>query len=199
VKTPIAFEKFIDLICHMKRTPPVASFLLGWITLILLTALPACKKSNSSTSSISATVNSTSFQSISGGGTFYPDQLFGPFHLFGKMLSSGDSSFLILNFSHTVNENPFQVNVPFSIDTTYAQLIYSAPNGIDNYEATGNYAYGYSSGSNVGHAIITITGWDSVGCHIAGTFSGTFINLSGGDSVIVANGKFNMKYVESIP
>ncbi len=181
----------------MKHPTPVASFLLGLITLILLTALPACKKSNSSISSISATVNSTSFQSTSGGGTFYPNQPLGPFNLFGQMMSSGDSSDFILNFPLYNTGYPFQLNVPYSSDTTLVQLIYNAPNGIDNYEATGNCLDGYCSGNNVGHAILTITGWDSVACLIAGTFSGTFINLIGGDSVIVSNGKFRVKYVES--
>jgi hypothetical protein len=171
----------------MKLTK-TTTLLLGILTLIACAGLPACKKSNSSSSSMTATVNSTSFQSTSTTGVFHTGAG-GQFDLPGVMVKSGDTSIIALLF-----RLDFQLNVPFSTDTTLDQVIYNTfntNNGLAAYEAFS------PNVSGMGHAIVAVTSWDSAGHRIAGTFSGTLVSLSTHDSVSVTNGRFNMTYTET--
>ena len=165
------------------RHPKTTALLLGMLTLITWAILPACKKSNGSSSSVTATIGNTSFQSTSLTGTYYTHS--GGFTLIGYQVAKGDTTFVGMTFW-----SPFQFNVPFSTDTTLVSLVYSIDNGAAYYEA-------YSP-NNLGHAIITVTSWDSTQRRIAGTFSGSVASIRASDDTLaVTNGKFSATYVES--
>jgi len=152
------------------------------ITLSLFAILPACKKSNSFSPSVTATVNSLAYTSTSVTGYYYTSS--GSFVIGSNMIQSKDTSILSIGFTL-----PFQVNVPFSSDTTLGSVDYSFNNGLLYYEAQLN---------ERGHMILTITGWDSSGHHITGTFHGSVASaFSAADSLPVINGDFNATYTES--
>jgi len=159
-----------------------ASLLLDLITLTLLTSLPACKKSNSSPPSVTATVNSLSYTSTSVTGKYEVSN--GAFVISSYMIQSHDTSILSV-----VLWLPFQVNVPFNSDTTLSSVNYSFDNGLTYYEAIQN---------ERGRVIFTITSWDSAGHHIAGTLNGSVASaFSAADSIPLINGKFNTTYTDN--
>lgn len=108
----------------------------------------------------------------------------GAFVISSYMIQSHDTSILSV-----VLWLPFQVNVPFSSDTTLSSVDYSFNNGLTYYEAIQN---------ERGRMIFTITGWDSSGHHITGTFNGSVASaFSAADSLPLINGKFNTTYTDN--
>ena len=90
---------------------------------------------------------------------------------------------LMVNFAA-----PFAINVPFTTGATVAVVSFEYNQTGVVYEARGQ---------NYSHATITITTYDTVNLHVAGTSSGVLYgdqNPGAMDSVVVTAGSFNAYY-----
>jgi hypothetical protein len=148
--------------------------------LILGFLLPGCKKSNSFTSSVSGTVNSTNFQSSYVGASYFtfPNGS-SAFSLNG--IASNKTSILAVTFAAP------RYNVPISPDQPVSTITYVNGTGVQ-----------YSATTGLGNLVITVTSWDSSSLHITGTFSGSVININNyNDSLSVTNGQFNTIYTKT--
>lgn len=151
------------------------------LSLILITG---CSKNNSSTSTsqgtLSATVGSTAFTAGSTYGIYVsaiPSMV-----AIGLIPQGKDTTFLQVSLPY-----PLPLNRPFSTDSTASGLSYYTASRTKSYDA-------YTSH---GHALITISLFDTVNHKIAGTFSGTLLNdIAQNDSVVITNGKFSTAYVK---
>ena len=153
----------------------------GLVAFACIAISVGCKKSNNSnnSSSISANMGSTNM-SISGAneGTWYSTDS-AVFEIGGLYVNGKDTSVLAI-----------QLFPPFTIGTAVTDWRYVS---IDYYNYTT--AADYFAGDGLGHFSLTVTSQDTVNHRIVGTFSGVLYNgISGNDSMVVTNGKFNTAY-----
>jgi hypothetical protein len=140
-----------------------------------------CKKSNtiSNSSSISATMGSSNM-SISGANesTWYSTDS-SVFEMGGLYVNGKDTTVLAIQLVP-----PFTIGTPVT-DWRSVSIDYY------NYSTTAD----YYAGDGLGHFSLTVSSQDTINHRIVGTFSGTLYNgISGTDSMVVTNGKFNTAY-----
>lgn len=164
----------------------VKRFVLPAVTTLgvgFLFGLAGCSKNsnnNSSSGTLTCTINGTAFSA-------QPNQVgagdlstFGQLFVLGYNIQSKDTT----GFQVEMPYIP-PVNVAFSTDTTESDLTYIVPG--KEYDAY----FGLSNS----HGIITLTLADTVNHKVAGTFSGVLYNISNSsDSVVVTNGAFSSPY-----
>lgn len=146
----------------------------------------SCKKSNSSSNggtSMTATINgsawSNSYTTI---GVYAVSGGVGQFEFAGISFKNGDSTELGISFS-----SPFPLGTAISSDTAYVEAIYED-------EKSGAI---YDGGLLGGHAIVTVSSWDSTNHKLVGTFSGVLYNeFNSNDSVTVTSASFSSGYTE---
>jgi|SRR5579871_2596743 len=153
------------------------------LTVFLLSSLAiiACHKSSNSNSgsqgTLSATVGGTAFTANATYGIYY--QTLNSFLAIG-IIPSKDSTFLQVQLPW-----PLPIDTAFSTDSTLSGLSYYTSSGSKSYDA-------YTAN---GHALFTITLFDTINHKISGTFSGTLINdFTVTDSLVITNGKFTTAY-----
>jgi hypothetical protein len=155
----------------------VALFVISSTVMIAVTS---CSKSNSSSSAgISATVNGTAWNNTYPvAGIYYTGG--SEFDVAGAQFKGGDTTAFELIFY-----SPVTLNRAVSSDTSQITVGY-----ID--ARTGNV---YSGAYGSGHAIVTVTSYDSTGGKVGGTFSGVLWNtVNSNDSLVIAGGKFNTTF-----
>jgi hypothetical protein len=151
------------------------------IALSLCAFLPACKKSNSTPTAMTATIGDTTYQftSVANFHTLI-DSIFA-FNM--QWRQSGDSSYLFLEF-----RGAFQLNVP--IDSRTKPVIFEYSNyGSVNYQA--------GSGNFGGHMVVTVTALDTTQHSIAGTFAGTAFPIPNDNDSVAVSGRFNATYTDN--
>ena len=145
----------------------------------------SCKKGGGPVAApigVIGTVGDSNFVSTSA--QSYYDTSLNIFLVAGVSFRSYDSSYLSIQFPP-----PIRVNVPVSSDSENVLIGYS--NSIQRISYLGG-AKPYN-----GHAVYTVTSWDSVNRKLQGTFSGTIYGVSTGsmsDSLVVTRGAFNVVY-----
>ncbi|HLI92508.1 MAG TPA: hypothetical protein VKU83_02815 [Puia sp.] len=147
-------------------------------------AAASCKKSGTGNSgaTLSASVSGTAWTPNYPTAAYYATSG-SQFNIVGLYYKNGDSTAFVLDFFSPVNVNQAINSDTSNIDVQY---VVAKPGSTQVYDGS------YMSG---GHAILTVTSYDSTGHKIAGTFSGVLYNVSGGtDSVLVTNGAFNTSY-----
>ena len=146
----------------------------------------SCKKSNSSSNggtSMTATVNGTAWANTYPTiGLYAVSGSVGEFEFAGLSFKNGDSTELGISFS-----SPFPLGTAISSDTAYVEAIYEdAKSGAI-----------YDGGLLGGHAIVTVSSWDSTTHKLSGTFSGVLYNeFNSNDSVTVTGASFSSGYTE---
>src|SRR5579863_3403963 len=149
---------------------------LAVIAFAALLAFTSCSKSNNGgvSGSMSATVGTTAWANNQSVIAFYANAS-GLFQLAGIQFKGGDSTTFALEFT-----SPVVLNHPFSSDTASLIVAYTDSKS----------QAGYGALVGVGHAVVTVTSYDSTGHSIGGTFSGVLYNTSTfADSITVTNGK----------
>jgi len=138
----------------------------------------SCKKSNSGSNGISATIN---------GSGFNPSQtqaadLQGTIGVAGITVSGTDTLGISVSFNDTISVNK-------------AQDIFTSDNVIVIYKKK---SVQYDSWSDWSHGTLTVTTLDKANKKVAGTFSGVIYlsyNNIGKDSIVITNGTFNTTYL----
>ena len=151
-----------------------ATSLLGLSVIAISTLFFAtsCSKSNSNSSStsITASINGTAYQPAA-------IQAIDSLGIIGILgFKTSDTSALYVEFQDSV-----RLNVPYDITGDLAYAEYSR--GFS----------GYSSWIGSSHGTITVTSLDKTNKKVAGKFSGV-IYAQSSDSVVIANGQFNTTY-----
>ncbi|HTR29855.1 MAG TPA: hypothetical protein VMH27_11330 [Puia sp.] len=160
-------------------------YITGFLALFVAAALLAagCKKSNSSSPTVTATINGTGWAAnIPETGALITTT--GQLVVGGIQFKHGDSTGFTLTFSSTANFGQPMVSTGpgSSIDVGYVDF---------------GTKTAYDGGVTAGRSTITVTSYDSAGGKVAGSFSGVLYNTSGGsDSLTVANGLFNATFVK---
>jgi hypothetical protein len=128
---------------------------------------------------MTASIGGTSWTAGSVAGIFAVSS--GQFQIGGLQLKSGDSTVFELSFY-----SPVALNKTINSDTAGLDIQYDDARADTLYDG----------GVLAGHALLTITSYDSIKYTVGGTFSGVLYNLSGGsDSLVVTNGTFNTSFV----
>ena len=146
----------------------------------------SCKKSNSSNNggtSMTATVNGTAWtNNYPTIGVYAETGGVGQFEFAGLSFKNGDSTELGISFS-----SPFILGKAISSDTAFVEATYTD-------SKTGNI---YDGGLLGGHAIVTVSSWDSTTHELSATFSGVLYNeFNSNDSVTVTSASFSSGYTE---
>jgi hypothetical protein len=154
----------------------------GLCAFAILAISVGCKKSNTITnsSSLSAAMGSTNIN-ISGSnlGSWYSTDS-SIFEIGGLSLYGKDTAILGIQLTP-----PFTVNTAVT-DWRSVSIDYYIPSTSQDYFA----------GDGLGHVSLTVTAQDTVNHRITGVFSGVLYNgISGNDSMVVTNGKFNTAYI----
>jgi hypothetical protein len=163
-------------------------FVFSAVSVFALFTAASCKKSNNSSSGsgVSATVSGTAFNPSTTVALYSESGQ--SWEITGYTIKSGDTSVIDMTinkmFPSPLNYPQFNLNQPFTTDTTSAYVDYYA-NGVN-----GKY---YDASDGNGKATLTVTALDTTAHTIAGTFYGT-LYASASDSVVVTNGKFNTTY-----
>ncbi|HLZ89161.1 MAG TPA: hypothetical protein VKQ52_18020 [Puia sp.] len=154
----------------------LARLSLSAVTLFVL--ITSCKKSNNTPSnSLSATIGTTGVNTSGTTAWYSTDSSI--YEIGGYTMSAHDTTTLAL-----IIAPPFTVNTVVSGNSSVS---------IDYYDFATN--KDYFAGYGVGHSALTVTSLDTVNHKIAGNFTATLYNgISGTDSVLVTNGKFNTSY-----
>ena len=152
------------------------------LSFFLLTA-GSCKKSNTGSSGqFSATINGSNWVgNIPETGELIATA--GIFELGGIQYKNGDSTAIALTFSaHAHFGNPLNSSDSIdAVDIGYVDLKTKTA---------------YDGGTIAGHAVITVTNYDSTAGKIAGEFSGVLYNITGGsDSLTISGGVFTTTFV----
>ena len=134
----------------------------------------ACHKSgNQPNPAVKATLGDSSFSSVKATAAL----AYGQFSIVAS--SSTQAHTLAINFTE-----PFQLNVPLSVDFAKTTVGYLSLND--------TLIYNSSIGAPA-RAQLTVTTWDSVNHHIAGSFSG-MLYANAKDSLALTNGAFDLGY-----
>jgi hypothetical protein len=157
-----------------------ALVIFGGAFLFLATS---CKKGGGPVAApigVIGTVGDSNFVSTSA--QSYYDTSLNLFLVAGVSFRPYDSSTLSIQFPP-----PIRVNVAVSSDSEAVLMGYF------------NHGITYIGGAKPyeGHAVYTVTSWDSVNRKLQGTFSGTIYGVSTGsmsDSLVVTKGAFNVTY-----
>jgi hypothetical protein len=164
------------------RSIVIGSLALVLVPAVLLPAAAGCKKSNSASTTFTATINGAAWAANvpeTGALIATSNQLI----VGGIQYKNGDSTGITLTFSSTANfSQPMVSTGPgSSIDVGY--IDFKARTTFDG-------------GVTAGHSTITVNSYDSAGGKVSGTFTGVLYNTSGGsDSLIVTAGVFNSTFV----
>jgi hypothetical protein len=165
----------------MKNKTLLLSALVVFVGILFLAS--SCKKGGGPVAApigVIGTVGDSNF--VSTGTQSYYDTSLNILLVAGVSSRSYDSSTLSIQFPP-----PIRVNVPVSSDSEAVLMGYF------------NRGISYIGGAKPyrGHAVYTVTSWDSVNRKLQGTFSGTmYSNSQGhiGDSLVVTKGAFNVTY-----
>lgn len=152
-----------------RRLTPIST-LFYCIVPGLLISISACKKNNSlPPGSLTAKTGDSTYSGVGVEGTISPAKQF-------SITSTGANKTTTVELTFS---EPFQLNQPFSsgvfarYSVGYAPFIYQV--------------YGLGQG----HTSVSVTNWDSVSRHVAGSFSGVL--YSGPyDSTYISNGTFDV-------
>lgn len=151
------------------------------ISSVILLTVTSCSKSNNSSSStgISATVSGSAWaNSYTVEGIYYTAN--SQFDIIAAQMKGGDTTAIGVAL-----QGPITLNSAVSSTSSTWDLSYIDAKTQNTYDAQ------YGSG----HALITVTSYDSTGKKIGGTFSGVLYNTSGtADSVVMGSGKFNTTF-----
>lgn len=160
---------------NFKSTSLFSLFLIVVSTLFFSTS---CKKSNSGSNGISATVNGSGLNPAQ---TTAVD-LQGALTVAGMTITGTDTVGIGVSFNDTVSVNK-------------AQDIFASDNVIVTYK---NKSLVYNSWAGSSHGTLTVTTLDKTGKRVAGTFSGVIysaLNGNSSDSIVITNGNFNTTYL----
>ncbi len=158
--------------------------------IVILTAaslIPACKKSNSASPAMTATIGTISFQSTTA--TSFHTIIDSVFAFNMEMRHSTDSSYIFLEF-----RGAFQLNTP--IDSYVGSVLFDYGDFGSTFYSAGGFGAAPPA-SNRGHVVLTITAWDSTAHSIAGTFNGSGFDLPNVTDSVSINGKFNTTYIDN--
>jgi hypothetical protein len=155
---------------------------LALVSSTFLLVAAGCKKSNSGNSGtgMSATVAGTSWASTFPIVAFYTNTG-GVFDIAGGQFKNGDTTEFDLEFA-----SPITLNKAVNSDTSAFIAVYT--------DTKTQAEYAVLPGS-FGHAILTITSYDSTGHKIGGTFNGILYDTATlTDSIAVTNGSFSTSF-----
>ncbi|WP_431216550.1 hypothetical protein ACQ86N_19290 [Puia sp. P3] len=147
---------------------------LSVIAISTLFFASSCKKSNSNSNNLSATISGSGYSAAQ----VQAADVYGVIGVVGMSISGKDTTGFAVQFDDTAT-------VGKKLDI----------NGLDMTEVSyQSKTASYDSWFPSAHGTLTLSTYDKTGKRVAGTFSGTLYS-STGDSVVITNGSFNSSYL----